>query len=150
MAVGLSAYKEYRGGDLSIIYFPRPSHLDVWHRRKVLTINRRAGPWRMGGGASASGPLCSEIRMTDDARALQLYELALSQVEARGSFITVGLTRLKEYRAGSLLVRYQPTLGWLEVWAAGKVLSVKRQNDTFRVTRYRPGYWEEELEAAVK
>jgi hypothetical protein len=82
--------------------------------------------------------------MTHDARALQLYELALSQVEARGSCITVGLTRLKEYRAGSLIVRYQPTLGWLEVWANGKVLSVKRQNDTFRVTRYRPGYWEEE------
>jgi hypothetical protein len=88
--------------------------------------------------------------MTHDARALQLYELALSQVQARGSCITVGLTRLKEYRAGSLIVRYQPTLGWLEVWAAGKVLSVKRQNDTFRVTRYRPGYWEEELEAAAK
>jgi len=88
--------------------------------------------------------------MTHDARALQLYELALSLVEAQGAFVAVGLTRLKEHRAGSLLVRYQPTLGWLEVWAAGKVLSVKRQNETFRVTRYRPGYWEEELEAAAK
>jgi hypothetical protein len=47
VAVGLSAYKEYRGGDLSIIYFPRSSHLDVWHRRKVLTINRRAGSLRV-------------------------------------------------------------------------------------------------------
>jgi hypothetical protein len=88
--------------------------------------------------------------MTHDARALQLYELALSLVEAQGAFVAVGLTRLKEHRAGSLLVRYQPTPGWLEVWAAGKVLSVKRQNETLRVTRYRPGHWEEELEVAAK
>jgi hypothetical protein len=47
VAVGLSAYKEYRGGDLSIIYLPRFSHLDVCHRRKVLTINRRAGALRV-------------------------------------------------------------------------------------------------------
>jgi hypothetical protein len=47
VTVGLSAYKEYRGGDLSIIYLPRSSHLDVWHRRKVLTINRRAGALRV-------------------------------------------------------------------------------------------------------
>jgi hypothetical protein len=47
VAVGLLAYKEYRGGDLSIIYLPGSSHLDVWHRRKVLTINRRAGSLRV-------------------------------------------------------------------------------------------------------
>jgi hypothetical protein len=88
--------------------------------------------------------------MTDDARALQLYELALSLVEAQGAVVTVGLTSLKEYRAGSLLVRYQPTPGWLEVWSAGKVLSVKSQNETLRVMRYRPDDWEAELEAAAK
>ena len=53
-----------------------------------------------------------------------------------------------EYRAGSLIVRYQPTAGSLEVWSNGKVLGVKRYNDTLHVTRYRPGPWEQELEKA--
>jgi hypothetical protein len=86
--------------------------------------------------------------MNDDDRALQLYALALSLVETEGRSVTVGLTSVREYRAGSLLVRYEPTLGWLEVWTAGKVLGVKRRGETVRVTRYRPGPWEEELEAA--
>ncbi len=49
--------------------------------------------------------------MTDDARALQLYELASSLAEAKGAFITVGLLTFKEYRAGSLIVRFQPAIG---------------------------------------
>lgn len=88
--------------------------------------------------------------MTNDAVALQLYKLALSLVEVKGGFVTIGLTSLKEYRTGSVLVRYQPAPGWLEVWSAGKVLSVKRQNETLRVTRYRPGDWEAELESAAQ
>jgi hypothetical protein len=86
----------------------------------------------------------------DDARALQLYELALSLVETRGDTVTIGLTKMKEFRTGSLLVRYEPTLGWLEVWGVGKLLRVKRHNATLQVMRYRPGHWEEELEAAAK
>ena len=100
-----------------------------------------------------SGALGSETRrtaMTDDARALHIYEQALSVVEVRGTVVTVGLTKLKEHRTGSLLLRYQPSPGWLEVWSAGKVLSVKSENETLRVTRYRPGDWEWELEAAVE
>ena len=88
--------------------------------------------------------------MGDDARALEMYEIALSLVEARGVLVTVGLTSPKEYRVESLIVRYQPTPGWLEVWSVGKVLSVKRHNDVLRVHRYRPGPWEQELIAAAQ
>ena len=88
--------------------------------------------------------------MAEAPRALQLYEKAVALVGAKGAFITIGSTRLMEYRAGSLIVRYQATQGWLEVWCGGKVLSVKRNDDTLRVTRYRPGPWEQELEAAAK
>ncbi len=88
--------------------------------------------------------------MNDDARALQLYERAMALVGAKGTFVSIGLTSLKEYRAGSLIVRCQPTAGSLEVWFNGKVLGVKRQNDMLHVTRYRPGRWEQELEAASK
>ena len=87
--------------------------------------------------------------MGDDARALEMYEIALSLVEARGVLVTVGLTSQKEYRIESLIVRYQPTPGWLEVWSVGKVLSVKRHN-ALRVHRYRPGHWEQELIAAAQ
>jgi hypothetical protein len=71
-------------------------------------------------------------------------------VGAKGACITTDLTRLMEYRAGSLIVRYHPTPGSLEVWFNGRVLGVKHQNDTLHVTRYRPGPWEQELEAASK
>ena len=36
--------------------------------------------------------------MGDDARALEMYEIALSVVEARGVLVSVGLTSPKEYR----------------------------------------------------
>ncbi len=88
--------------------------------------------------------------VNDEPRALQLYERAMALVGAKGAFITIGLTRLMEYRAGSLIVRYQPTAGSLEVWFSGKVLGVKRHNDTLHVTSYRPGPWEQELEKAAK
>lgn len=41
--MGLSACKEYRHEELSIRYFPSSGHLDVWRKRKVLTVNRRKG-----------------------------------------------------------------------------------------------------------
>ena len=40
---GLMAYRAYRNGNLSIIHFPKTSHLNVWHRRKVLTVSQRGG-----------------------------------------------------------------------------------------------------------
>lgn len=99
-----------------------------------------------------SGAHCCETRTAATAgevRALHLYELALALVEARGTLVTVGLTKLRELRSGSLLLRYQPAPASLEVWSAGKVLSVRGQDEALRVTRYRPGDWERELEAAV-
>ncbi|HUJ38750.1 MAG TPA: hypothetical protein VLW88_13870 [Hyphomicrobium sp.] len=99
-----------------------------------------------------SGAHCCETRTAATAgevRALHLYELALALVEARGTLVTVGLTKLRELRTGSLLLRYQPAPASLEVWSAGKVLSVRGQDEALRVTRYRPGDWERELEAAV-
>jgi hypothetical protein len=83
--------------------------------------------------------------MTEEARALQLYTSALALVEAKGAFQSVGLIRIKEYRARGLSLRYQPTIGWLDVWSIRKVLSVKQWNGTLRIIRYVPGPWEEEL-----
>ena len=40
---GLVAYRAYRNGNLSIIHFAKASHLNVWHRRKVLTVSQRRG-----------------------------------------------------------------------------------------------------------
>ena len=34
---------EYRAGSLTIHYLPKSGHLDVWYRRKVLTIDRWGG-----------------------------------------------------------------------------------------------------------
>ncbi len=84
--------------------------------------------------------------MTDEARAVQLYRLTSSLAEAKGAFITVGLVRFKEYRAGSLIVRFQPAIGRLDVWSVGNVLSVKHLDGQLQVVRYVPGWWEQELE----
>jgi hypothetical protein len=83
--------------------------------------------------------------MIDEARAFQLYKTALALIEAKGSFMSVGLIRIREYRAGSLILRYQPTPGWLDVWNIRKVLSVKRWNGALQIFRYVPGPWEKEL-----
>jgi hypothetical protein len=84
----------------------------------------------------------------DDTRALELYRLALSLVEAKGARVSVGQATLQEYRTDVLIVRHHPALGWLEVWATGKVLGVRRHNQSPHVTRYKPGPWETEIEAA--
>ncbi len=82
--------------------------------------------------------------MTDEARALQLYRLASSLAEAQGAFITVGLVRFKEYRAGSLIVRVQPAIGRLDVWSVRNVLNVMHLDG--QLLRYVAGPWEQELE----
>jgi hypothetical protein len=43
VTVGATTLREYRGPILIIHYMPRSGHLDVWYRRKVLTINRWKG-----------------------------------------------------------------------------------------------------------
>jgi hypothetical protein len=41
--VGLVTTKEYRSESLGITWLPTSGHLDVWHRRKVLTVNFQKG-----------------------------------------------------------------------------------------------------------
>jgi hypothetical protein len=86
-----------------------------------------------------------------EKRALELYELALSVVEAKGVVVTVGLMTYREYRAGTLTIIYLPTAGHLDVWFRSKVLTINRRDGTLKVDRYSPGQWEEQLvEAAAK
>lgn len=41
--IGLGTVMEYRVGNVTIHYLPKSGHLDVWYRRKVLTIDRWGG-----------------------------------------------------------------------------------------------------------
>jgi hypothetical protein len=43
VTLGLSTYKEYRAGNLTIHYLPKAGHLSVWFHRKVLGVNRAGG-----------------------------------------------------------------------------------------------------------
>ena len=56
-----------------------------------------------------------------EKRALLLYELALSLVETKGTCISVGLTRLKEFRSSGFTIHYMPSSGHLHVWYRRKV-----------------------------
>jgi hypothetical protein len=86
----------------------------------------------------------------DDTRALQLYRLALSLVESKGAFVTLGVTTFQEYRAGNLIIHYVPSLGRLDVWYRRKVLTVDKLAGNLKVTGYKSGKdWEDELEAAA-
>ena len=88
--------------------------------------------------------------MIEGVRALQLYELALSLVEAKGVLVTVGVTTFKEYRTGSLTIHYLPSLGRLDVWSRRKVLTIDKLGGKVRVTGFNPGEdWEDELEVAA-
>jgi hypothetical protein len=87
--------------------------------------------------------------VTDEKRALELYELALSVVEAKGVIVAVGLTPYREYRAGTLTIIYLPTSGHLDVWFRRKVLTINRRDETLKVDYYSPGEWEEQLEEAA-
>jgi hypothetical protein len=81
-------------------------------------------------------------------RALEMYELALSVVEAKG-VVPVGLTTYREYRAGTLTIIYLPMSGHLDVWYRRKVLTINRWYETLKVVHYSPGQWEEQLEEAA-
>jgi hypothetical protein len=41
--IGTTPFREYRTETLTIHYLPKSGHLDIWARRKVLTINRWHG-----------------------------------------------------------------------------------------------------------
>ena len=46
-------------------------------------------------------------------------------------------------------MNYLPKSGHLDVWDRRKVLTIERYRGSPRVERCVPGYWEDELEAAV-
>jgi len=89
--------------------------------------------------------------LKQDARALELYKLALALVEAKGAPYTFGVTTFKEYRQGNLTIHYLPRSGHIDVWYGRKVLTIDRWGGPPKVTRYSPGEdWEDELEAASR
>ena len=90
------------------------------------------------------------ISPAGEIRALEIYELALRLVEARGVGHTIGTTSLREYRTETLTIHYLPELGHLDVWARHKVLTINRWRGSLEVTRYVAGEdWEDELEACL-
>ena len=76
--------------------------------------------------------------MTSDERALELYRLALSLVEAEGRFVPVGLVTTKEYRGESLGITWLPSSGHLDVWHRRKVLTVNFHKGSTHVTHSYP------------
>ncbi len=88
--------------------------------------------------------------VTDDARALELYQLAQSVAEAKGRLVTVGLMTYSEYRQEPLSIRYFPSTDHLEVWHGRKMLNVNREHGQLKVRHYVPGEWEAELNEAAK
>jgi hypothetical protein len=68
-------------------------------------------------------------RMTNDVRALELYELARSVVEAKGRVVTVGVLAYKEYRQGELGIRFWPSTRHLEIWQKRIVLGSTTSTD---------------------
>ncbi len=87
--------------------------------------------------------------MTDDPRASELYQMALSAVDAKGRLVPVGLIAYKEYRDRWLSIRYWPSSGHLEVWHRRKVLAVNREHGELKVRHYTPGECEAVLEEAA-
>jgi hypothetical protein len=86
----------------------------------------------------------------DEIRALELYRLALSLVEAKGRSVSVGLTDHREFREGSLTIIYLPKSSHLDVWHRRKVLTINQRGKTPKVTYYSSGEWEEELQEEAR
>ena len=80
--------------------------------------------------------------MTKDVRALELYELARSVVEAKGRFVSVGVLPYKECKLDDLSIRFWPSTRHLEVWRKRKLLAVNHEYGQLTVRRYVPGDWE--------
>ncbi len=85
-----------------------------------------------------------------DSRALELYRLAVSLVEAKGHFETVGVLTYKEFRGEGLAIRYFPGSGTLELWHKCRVLLVNRYDGELWVRQYLPGKWESLLGEAAQ
>jgi hypothetical protein len=47
VTLGVTTFKEYRAGNLIIHHLPSLGRLDIWYRRKVLAIDKRAGDLRV-------------------------------------------------------------------------------------------------------
>jgi hypothetical protein len=77
-----------------------------------------------------------------------MYELAMALVKTKGALVPIGLGMLREYRVGSVTIHYLPKSGHMDVWYGRKVLKIERRAGSVHVTRYVPGYWEDELKAA--
>ena len=87
-----------------------------------------------------------------NARAMKLYDVALSVVHLRGSMMARGSLPIMRYRSGNgISIYHMPLSGHLDLWCTNrKVLTIERCDRALRVTRYKPGYWEDELVKASK
>ena len=83
-------------------------------------------------------------------RALALHDVALSLVRQRGRQRLVGNTRVNEYDYGVLTIRHWPNRNALDIYFAGRVLSIERWSGNLQVIRYAPGSWETDLKEAAK
>ena len=88
--------------------------------------------------------------MTDEKRAIELHDLALSVVRSKGVTRLEGSTTVLEYRYGLLLVQYRSGTGELDVWFERRVLSVERYAWKPQIMRYTPGDWERHLISVAK
>jgi hypothetical protein len=64
--------------------------------------------------------------------------MAVSVIEAKGTFITIGVTRLREYRSGNLIIHYRP-----------QGFSIGPYKDGLRVAHYTPRAWDSDLGEAA-
>ena len=87
--------------------------------------------------------------MTDQKRAFELHDLALSVVRMMGK-PAPGNCGATECKLGRLTIRYWPKQRWLDVICNGQVLTVERWAGALQVIRYIPGGWENTLMQAAK
>ena len=87
--------------------------------------------------------------MTDEKRAIELHDLALSVVRAHGKPVVDGPATVHEFRRGLLLIRYWPVQRALDVMWLRKVLTVERWLGDLQVIHYSPGIWEQQLHLAA-
>ncbi len=87
--------------------------------------------------------------MTDEKRAIELHDLALSVVRAEGRPVLDGSGPVHEFRRGLLTIRYWPVQRSLDVVCVRKVLTVERWLGGLHVMLYSPGIWEQQLERAA-
>ena len=64
--------------------------------------------------------------MTDDKRAFELHDLALSAVRAMGTPASDEGALVMECKLGQIVIRYWPKQRWLDVICNGRVLTVEQ------------------------